>query len=229
MNVIFTLKSGDKKTGCIPASYYPRYTCPIACPLRKSLCYGEYGNTRIHWDKLNRGECGIPFNVFLDRVDALPKDTLWRSAIVGDFPRGKHANEIGKRAYRIVDASKGKRGYAYTHYPLNTNNKQFFNYARSNGFAINLSTNNIKHALELKQKTDIPIVTIVPSTWKESQYTNGIRFLVCPNTLGLVSKRTNKPVQCVDCRLCAKVERDSVICFPAHGVRKNQLDQMVAV
>ena len=228
MQVIYTKKSGDRKTGPIPASYYPRITCPTICPFRLDTCYGEGGNTRMHWDRLSRNEIGMSFDSFLSELRTLPNDTIWRSGIVGDFPRSRERNTVGKKSYQIVDASKGKRGYGYTHYPLNKANISFFGYARDNGFVVNISTNNVEHAIETKRKTDHPVTTVIHSrSTKRSFKLGGVHFLVCPHARNVKSKTTGEPIQCIECKLCLQPNRDSVICFPAHGIRKNQLDKML--
>lgn len=49
LKFIFTLASGNKKTGPIPVSTTIDTTCPSACPLKSGGCYAKHGPLAIVW------------------------------------------------------------------------------------------------------------------------------------------------------------------------------------
>jgi hypothetical protein len=88
MNFQFIAESGNVKVGKIPVTNSPRATCPPNCPLSgEDGCYAEAGfYTRLNWDKLDRGERGLQWSDFIDKIKALPKGQLWRHNVSGDLP-----------------------------------------------------------------------------------------------------------------------------------------------
>jgi hypothetical protein len=59
--------SDNGKTGPIAVSSTSRHTCPSSCPLAGDQgCYAEAGfHTRLHWDRLSRGESGFLAAAFI--------------------------------------------------------------------------------------------------------------------------------------------------------------------
>jgi hypothetical protein len=78
--------SDNGKTGPIAVSSTSRHTCPSSCPLAGDQgCYAESGfHTRLHWDRLSRGESGLPAAAFIKQVLALPAGILFRHCVAGD-------------------------------------------------------------------------------------------------------------------------------------------------
>ena len=78
--------SDNGKTGPIAVSSTSRRTCPSSCPLAGDQgCYAEAGfHTRLHWDRLSRGESGLPAAAFIKQVLALPAGILFRHCVAGD-------------------------------------------------------------------------------------------------------------------------------------------------
>ena len=56
---------------------------PASCPLAGDQgCYAEAGfHTRLHWDRLSRGESGSPAAAFIRQVMALQADILFRHSV----------------------------------------------------------------------------------------------------------------------------------------------------
>lgn len=236
-----TLKSRNVKTGPIPVSTTAAESCPSACPFNTSNaggCYAESGPLALHWRKVSDGRAGESFNRFLEKIRALPIGQLWRHNQAGDL-LGKD-NEIDVAALRaLVDANKGKRGFTYTHKPMTPENMQAVADAVADGFTVNLSGNNIDHADSLAGLNIAPVVTVLPieyqrketkGEWQETEteYRNRLKTLAQETRSGRkvrVCPATYKDnVSCASCKLCAVVQRDVIVGFPAHGTTKKRAD-----
>ena len=89
MNFQFIKKSSNSKVGAIPVTNSPRATCPSNCPLSgDGGCYAEGFHTRINWDKLDRGERGLQWSAFIDKIKALPKGQLGGQVARGELVTG---------------------------------------------------------------------------------------------------------------------------------------------
>jgi hypothetical protein len=113
-----------------------------------------------------------------------------------------------------VQANSGKRGFTYTHKPVENNatNASLVQYANNNGFTVNLSADNLEEADRLKALDIGPVVTIAPRDAEAKFMTpSGNKAIVCP-------AQTRDDVSCKDCGLCAISNRDVIIAFRAHGV-----------
>ena len=218
-NVQFVKKSSNSKIGSIPCTTSSRNTCPDSCPLNNGNgCYAEAGYyTRMNWDKVTQGTRGTNYQGFLDSVTALPDNTLWRHNVAGDL-QGNAPDTIDHNALEsLVGANTGKRGFTYTHYPINADNLKAVQSANDKGFTINLSGNNIDHALEL-HKTGLPVASVVPiEHGSATRIINGVKFVTCPAVY-------KDNVQCKSCGLCQKKDRGFIVAFPAHGTSAKKAD-----
>lgn len=213
-----TLVSANAKTGPIPVSMSSSETCPDACPLKSVGCYAKTGNFAIHWNRLSSK--GWTFAEFLKAVKALPFGQLWRHNQAGDLP-GKN-NEIDARALaRLVKANEGKRGFTYSHKPMTQPNKRAIARANAKGFTVNLSADSLDEADELKALGIGPVVTLLPSDQLTNVITpKGNRVVVCPAV-------TRKGVTCSTCKLCQRADRTAIVGFPAHGMLKRKVDELL--
>jgi hypothetical protein len=221
MNYLFTLKSGNAKTGAIPVTMSSRDTCPDACPLKKTDtvqgCYGDGYPMLMHWNKLPAKE-NTSLSDLTGKISALPAGQLWRHNQVGDLPG--ISDVIDSDALNaIVAANIGKKGFTYTHKPMTSANIQAIKRANHFGFTVNLSGNNVQHADYLKSLNAAPVVCILPSsTSVKVQLTpNGNKVVTCPATY-----RDN--ISCASCGLCQRADRDYIIGFPAHGASKKKAE-----
>lgn len=214
LSVHLTLRSDNAKTGPIPVSVSTELTCPDACRLKGAGCYAENGPLALHWRKVTTGERGVPWDMFCAMVETLPEGQLWRHNAAGDLP-GDGVDIDHDKLMQLVRASAGKRGFTYTHYPLNDANTNTIWMARSHSFVINLSADNPEHADYLADAGIAPVVTVLPhDAPAEVSFTPaGRRVVVCPATY-------NKATNCANCGLCAVFTREAIIGFPAHGSRK---------
>ena len=221
MRTHLTLRSNNAKTGPIAVSSTERASCPPSCPFIKR-CYGESGfHTRLHWDKIDKGERGTNWSGFLDQVRSIPAGSLWRHNQVGDLA-GK-GDKVDKRKLRSLTlANRGKQGYTYTHKPVISGeharaNAEAIEQANKGGFVVNLSGNNPAHADRLANLGIAPVVTIVARDTPDVSYTPlGRKIVVCP-------AQQRDDITCATCGLCAR-QRSVIVGFRAHGVNASKIE-----
>lgn len=219
--VNLTRKSRNAKTGPIPVSTTSSNTCSDNCPFKRDAngvngCYADGGPLAILWRKVSDG-FGLSWDEFCQQIEALPEGQLWRHNQAGDLPGD--GDEIDMLAlFELTEANKGKRGFTYTHKPMTIDNKNAVERANSEGFTINLSANNPAHADTLADLSIAPVVTVLPADQVENSTTpQGRKIVVCPAV-------TRDDVSCATCQLCAKVNRSTIIGFPAHGASKRKAE-----
>lgn len=218
MRVGFTLKSSNAKTGNIPVTISSSKTCPSSCPLKGAGCYADIGPLMIHWKAVDNNR-GVTWDQLCKNISELEPGAVWRHNQAGDLPG--QGNKIDRAALRqLVTANRGRRGFTYTHKPLTQKNISAIKTANRRGFTINLSANNLKHADELAAKKIAPVVVVLPEKQEENTTTpKGRKVVVCPAT-------QRDDVTCKSCRLCAIKDRNFIVGFPAHGVRKRQASEV---
>jgi hypothetical protein len=213
-----TLKSDNIKTGSIPVSTSSRITCPLSCPLRWAGCYAENFPLRFHWDAVTRGERGTDWPTFLAAISALPVGQLWRHNVAGDLYRP--GNAIGQTALRqLTEASRGRRGFTYSHHLLTRSTVAAFKVATAAGFTVNVSTET-ETAADAAVAHGLRAVTVVPSTetrrfWRSP---DGNSVVVCPVQI-------RDGMTCERCRLCHARPQEVIVAFLAHGTRRGVVDR----
>lgn len=221
MRVYLSLKSSNSKTGPIPVSTTSDETCPPACPLRDIGCYAKAGPLWFRWLEVTRGERGGTWQEFVDKVAALPAGQLWRHNQAGDLPgEGDTINDAALG--ELVKANRDKRGFTYTHKPMNEHNAFVVSLANYNGFTINLSANNLEHADTLAALAVAPVVTVLPADVQGNQKVftpAGRQVAVCPATY-------DERVTCSSCQLCQRQNRKVIVGFPAHGAQRKSADKV---
>lgn len=216
MNIRFTLKSYNAKTGPIPVSTSSSETCPTTCPLQHGACYAKANwHLRRVWAQTDAGQFTRPWLEFLAMVRALPAGQLWRHNQAGDLPGV--GDTIDRTAlHELAMANTGRRGFAYTHKPPGIgDNAQAIEAANGLGFTVNLSADNLAHADRLAYWGIGPVVAVLPSTVHGNiKLTTpaGRKVVVCPATY-------RDDVTCASCGLCAMADRNVIVGFPAHGAR----------
>ena len=233
--------SKNDKTGPIATVVISECTCSPECPYADEGCYADLGPLGMHWNKVSKGERGVPFREFLKQLVTLPVGSLWRYAVAGDLPgRGSRINFQQLRALvKANTAIKGK-GFTYTHKPpTKWYNERAIRYANDNGFTVNLSSNNVAHADELMALGMAPVVTIVPSDtgevsekrdratgkmkaarkWISFKTPAGHNVVQCP-------AEYRGEIQCMNCGsgnpLCQRSDREFIVGFTVHGMRKSK-------
>jgi hypothetical protein len=182
-------------------------------------CYAGNGHQAIHWRKIDSGERGQDWPVFVGQIAALPAGTLWRHNVAGDLPH--EGGAIDKRALSaLVAANAGKKGFTYTHHSMSkAANRRIVKDATAQGFTVNLSANNLREADSLVALAIAPVVAIVPSGQTTNTITPaGHKVVICPAAV-------RDGVTCQTCGLCARADRQYVIAFPAHGTGASAIDR----
>jgi hypothetical protein len=129
----------------------------------------------------------------------------------------------GAALRQLVTANRGKRGFTYTHYPLNAHNLRLIRSANHNGFTINVSANSPAHA-DVVAKHGLPTVTVLPADVDGAVtpvvYTPAGRAIsVCPATY-------RDDISCATCQLCQRRDRKSIVGFPAHGTSARKASEV---
>jgi len=217
-----TYPSGNEKTGPIAVSTTSSNTCPDACPLRKNGCYAEGYPLSQHWKRLDRGEWGGPWEVFLERVRALPLRTMFRHNQAGDLPgRGDAIEPEPLQALASACRERELRAFTYTHKPVGwdtleqVSNMRAIAAANATGLTINLSADTIAEADKLAALGAAPVVVVLPSDAPDRamRTPGGRQVVVCP-------AQTKAELTCAQCGLCAVTARKSIVGFKAHGASR---------
>ena len=224
--VHFIRCSGNSKTGYIPVSKTEMKTCPSTCSLNGNGCYAQYHHIYNRWRKISSGESGINWDDFCNQIRALPKNQLWRHNVAGDLP-GNDININLKEFAQLVEANSGRKGFTFTHKPVGLSGQSLVNArairaANINGFTVNLSADTLQQADEVYALGIGPVAVVVPHDIEHKPFKTpaGNHAVICPAV-------TRKEIQCVNCGLCAIANRKAIVAFPAHGVRKKNVSQLV--
>lgn len=222
--VHLTAKSANVKTGPIPVSTSSYAMCPVSCAFRKAGCYADSGPLALHWKAVTEGKRGTTWGLFLESIKALSAGTFWRHNQAGDLP-GDGVKIDSFALAQLVRANEGKRGFTYTHYPVDNSdgsgvanvNGDAVRFANDNGFTINLSADNLAHADDLSALNIGPVVVVVPMDSKGPMQTpQGRKVVLCPAT-------QRDDISCATCELCQR-QRAVIVAFPAHGTSKKKAD-----
>jgi len=217
--VNFVRVSANKKTGPIPVSYTTPESCPDACSLKKNGCYADSGPVQFAWRRAESH--GVEWQEFCDKVAALPKNQLWRHNVAGDLP-GQN-NTIDAQSLReLVAANQGRRGFTYTHYPINSaGNRKAMALANARGFTVNVSRETYREADEAISYGVAPVVVLQEIDAPKVSFTPaGNKVVTCPATY-----RDN--VTCQSCELCYNISRRVIVGFPAHGTSKRKVINII--
>ena len=222
MNIHFTAKSSNSKTGPMLTTIQSSDTCAPGCPFKGHGCYAEFSYLGILWKRVSKGALVKEWQAFLTAVKKQQKGSLWRMSVAGDLPHDNGDIDEGK-LQEIVEANKHMSGFSYSHHEVlnNEHNRDAVKHANDNGFTINLSADNLKDADKKAALGIGPVavpIAIDPENWPKTT-PEGRPIVVCLNT--------TKDLTCVECGLCAVAKRKSVVGFPAHGTAKRKIEEIV--
>ena len=178
-------------------------------------CYGEAGPVSIHWNNVK-----TPWAAFLAQIDAIPDGVLWRHAVAGDLPGKGNALDLGE-LLELIHANGQSSGFTYTHKPLKKGEDRWHirQINSKTEFTINLSADSLCEADRKASWKIGPVVVVVPSgSVLMTQTPAGRQVMICPATY-------NANINCQNCGICAKARRDFIVGFPAHGTRKNMINE----
>lgn len=213
-----TRVSSNAKTGPIPVTTTSENSCPTTCPLFNSGCYAKSGPLALHWRKVSDAneKRSMDFQSFLSEIRNLPKGQVWRHNQAGDLPHND-GNIDANMTRDLVKASKGKRGFTYTHHKLSSHNLTVITGMNQKGFTVNYSADTVEYAASIHKAWKLPTVTLLPQNAPNVQHVNGVKVVACP------AEKSDK-VNCANCQLCAITDRDYVIGFRVHGVQKKKAE-----
>ena len=218
MNVHLTLKSSNAKTGPIPVSTTEKASCPPDCAMREG-CYAASGPLALHWATVSAGKRGTDWPAFTASIAALPEGQFWRHNQAGDLPV-KDASIDAVKLGQLVHANAGRRGFTYSHH-RDAESINWIRLANNWGFTVNLSANDLLDADMLADHKAGPVVVVLPSTTTANTVTPaGRKVVICPAT-------QRDDVTCASCQLCQR-QRDVIVGFPAHGIRRRVIDIKLA-
>ena len=234
MHVTLNMASGNRKVGPIPVSTTEASSCPSSCPLmspqgagnaKDGDCYAAFGPLGMHWRKIGKDGRGIMWSLFCKAIKKLPKGQLWRHNQAGDLPKS-HTNEEGvdmldwEKCDELAQASKGKRGWTYTHYDMGPlRNKAVVKGMNDvDGFTVNLSADSLSEADEYSDLGIGPVCVTLPkdAPRRGNKTPNGLTVVICP-------AQTQDDMSCVKCQLCEIKGRKSIVGFLAHGTASKRL------
>ena len=147
--------------------------------------------------------------------------TCPKSCELNPSGRGCKLNQIDFEYLDALLDAKPKRGesFTYSHFhPI------FWAHMLSpKKTVINYSAANPETALLARQVSDAPVVTVVPQNYFENgknKTLDGVRFIRCP-------AEYNSAVTCNNCGgdkapLCARLDRNFIVTFTAHGAAKRK-------
>jgi len=221
MQVALTMVSSNAKTGPIPTTTSERSSCWEGCAFYDKGCYAKSGPQALHWRKVTSGERGVIWAEFIALIRNIQRGQIWRHNVSGDLPHILGDINPGM-VQQLVNANRGRRGYTYTHHPLNDHNIEVIKDANSKGFTINASCESVDDADRVMSEHNIPAVAVVHSDKTDRFYTtsNGRKVITCPATI-------HENVTCATCGLCQVADRQFVIAFPAHGTAKKTVNAIV--
>lgn len=210
--------SKNQKTGDIAQTYTGHNSCPLRCPFRtvdgeNHGCYGENHGTNFSWRRADNGVLDIDGLKQWVKKN-VPAGALLRHNIAGDVatPLSSEINPL--LIAELCEAFEHVRAFSYTHCAINTESARILRNARARGFVINASCETfeeVDHALALGVPAVLTVTKFYP---KGTKTPAGYRLVPCPAQV-----RDDK--QCANCELCARGERNTVICFEVHGSRGN--------
>lgn len=224
MQVALTKVSSNAKTGPIPTTTSERSSCWNGCPFYDKGCYAKSGPQALHWRKVSEGERGMSWDAFCKAIRDIQRGQIWRHNVSGDLPHNGLGDIEEDKVTQLVNANKGRRGYTYTHHPLNEGNIKVIRECNDNGFTVNASTESVEVADKVMTEHGIPAVAVINSEESRRFFNteSGRKVIVCPATI-------HDNVTCATCGLCQKADREFVIAFPAHGTAKKTVNSIVAV
>jgi len=216
--VTLNLRSHNRKLGPIPSTMTDRASCPPSCTFMGRGCYAE--TNLLGWHFRRVAMVGMGWLEFCSAVRRFRRGMFWRHNVAGDLPGKGEALDIHALAL-LVDANRGRLGFTFTHKPLRTAaEREIVRAANEAGFTINLSADSLEDADSKLALGIAPVAVVLPNgTVRSLRTPAGHKVVVCPAVTAHLT--------CDACRLCAKPQRKAIIGFPAHGVSKNIVSELV--
>lgn len=212
---LIALRSDNKKTGPVAlAVSRTQESCPTTCALYGAGCYAEnygVGGSATIFQRAEKG--GEPDYVELRlRIRKLRKGEVVRLNVSGDYLKDDGTPdleyiEITNTIPRWVDV------LSYTHAWRLMEPGWFFDHARPNASC----------------DTPADAAEAIAAGWKAVVVDpdGGIPGTRIAGALAVSCPAETKGIQCIDCRLCARQNRPSVVVFQIHGTKKRKAREAV--
>ena len=222
----YTHISSNSKLGGLPATTTSKDSCPITCGYNPasggSGCYASYGPSEWQWRKLDdpNNDKALDIHQLAERLSRLRKHTLFRHNQAGDLPgNGLEINPTELEL--LVDACGHADGFGFSHYrPDIGDNAALILAANQGGLTINMSAETLTQVDDLVALGIGPVVVALPADQRKAMKTPaGNHVAICPTYL-------DDRVTCASCGICQKVDRRSVVGFPAHGAGKAKVERI---
>ena len=217
MKHAYAITHGTDKTGHMLTTTTDKASCPPACPLMGNGCYAENFWQGIAWSKLGtEARRGVGIDSVVAAIKELPRNAVWRHNIAGDLP-GEGDDIHAPSLRKIVKANKGKRGFTYTHKPLNAHNLACISEANVSGFCVNVSADNMRDMDDILRHTDLPVAVLIPDDAEKVSFSpDGHKIVAC--------LEQTRGIKCDKCQLCTDPLRSYAIGFYSHGARKKRVE-----
>ena len=176
----------------------------------------------MQWAQLNKGAKGISWSEFLLQLRKIvPLGVLWRHNTAGDLPHND-GNIDYLQLKQLINANRGRKGFTYSHHILNEHNIICLQNSNALGFTVNASCESVDDADRVMTEYKLPAVAVVNSDKTDRFYKteSGRKVITCPATI-------HENVTCATCGLCQVADREFIIAFPAHGVAKKTVNQII--
>jgi len=219
IQTLLVRNSRNTKTGPVAlATYRTQVSCPGDCPLMGAGCYAE-----------NRGPGGGPspfghagrgtimdddYSPLVAAIASLGPARMIRLNVAGDY-----LLEDGTPDHAYIEATNHAHRQSvlsYTHAWRRLDPAMFHSKTRPNA-----SCDSVEGVREAIEAGWAAVIVDPGDRYPQGQeLVGGHKAVVCPYE---TSKR-----QCVDCGLCARGQRPSVVVFGAHGARKKKAVEALA-
>jgi hypothetical protein len=205
------LNSKNTKTGPVRlATYRTQGSCPTDCSLYGAGCYAENrganGRPSLFQVAVMKDDIvGTDYGRLRDALRALGPGSIIRLNVSGDYLL---EDETPDMAY--IEATNDARRLlvlSYTHAWRRLDPAWFHDETRPNASCD--SVEDVRDALAAGWKA---VIVDPDGRYPQGSKIEGATCVTCPYE---VNKR-----QCVDCQLCTRFKRPSIVVFPVHGSRR---------
>lgn len=206
-----TKGSQNRKTGPVAiATYRIQASCPGDCPLMGSGCYAENrtpGGGASPFGIAARGTImDDDYSPLIEAIASLGSARMIRFNVSGDYLLEDGTPDLGY--IEATNHARRQQVLSYTHAWRRLDPKMFHPNTRPNASCD--SVEGVREAVEAGWAA----VIVDPGEMypQGKELIDGHKAVVCPyETSGR---------QCVDCGLCARTKRPSVVVFGTHGARR---------
>jgi hypothetical protein len=202
-------RSQNAKTGATDLSTYrTQGSCPPTCALYHAGCYAENRGSRGRPSPFGQAErgtiLGTDYGPLIEALRRLGRQSVVRFNVAGDY-----LLEDGTPDMAYIEATNEAPGdvLSYTHAWRTLEPRWFMDKTRPNASCDSVS--DVRDALAAGWAA---VISDPDGRYAQGTKVDGVTCVTCPYE---TSKR-----QCVDCRLCARTNRPSLVVFPVHGSRR---------